>query len=163
MPVIRYETAVRAPPERCFDLARSVDLHVDSSAEIAARAVGGRRAGLSGPGDATVWSARFGGLRFSMHTRIEGYARPDHFGDVMTRGLLRRFAHGYRFEPLPDGGCLMSDELDVAAPGPLVGRLAERLYLVGRMQHLVRHRLDHIRAVAEGDRWRDYLDDPAAG
>ncbi len=158
MPLIRCDTAVNAPPQRCFDLARSVDLHVDSSVEIAARAVAGRRAGLSADGDTTVWSARFFGLRFAMHTRIEDYSPPSRFRDRMTRGLLRHFAHLYEFRPLPDGRCLMSDELQVEAPfGPL-GLVAERLYLIRRMEYLVRQRLDRIKTVAEGDGWRRYLD-----
>ncbi len=132
-------------------------MHVDSSTEIAARAVGGRLTGLSEDRDTTVWSARFLGVRFAMETRIEDFAPPACFRDVMIRGSLRTFAHLYRFVPLADGGCLMSDELQVEAPfGPL-GRLAERLYLVRRMEGLVRRRLDHIRAVAEGDAWRRYL------
>ena len=156
MPIIRCELTVRAPAARCFDLARSVDLHAASSTEIAARAVGGRRSGLSADGDETVWSARFG-LRFRMTTRIERFDPPAGFADVMTRGLLRRFAHQYRFEPTADGGCRMSDELDVAAPfGPL-GRGVERLYLTRRMDQLVRLRLERVRAVAEGDDWRRYL------
>ncbi len=158
MPIIRCQTTVRAPAERCFDLCRSVDLHVDSSPEIAARAVGGRRTGLSADGDVTVWSARFLGLRSTMHTRVEDFDRPTHFRDRMTRGLLRHFAHLYQFRPLPDGGCLMSDELRVEAPlGPL-GRLAERVYLDRRMRQLVRLRLARIKAVAEGDGWRGYLE-----
>jgi len=157
MPIIRWETAVQAPPERCFDLARSVDLHVDSSTEIAARAVAGRCAGLSENGDATVWSARFLGLRFAMETRVEDFWRPTGFRDVMTHGHRRRIAHLYRFGPLPEGGCLMSDGLRVEAPLPVPGQIAERVYLVGRMRHLVRRRLEHIKAVAEGDGWRTYL------
>ena len=157
MPLVRCELAVRAPPERCFDLARSVDLHVDSSLDIAARAVGGRRTGLSERGDATVWSARFLGVRFRMETRIEGFARPTQFRDVLRRGLLRRFEHLYSFAPLPDGGCLVSDELLIEAPVPVLGRLAERVYLLPRMRFLVRRRLLQIKAVAEGDGWERYL------
>lgn len=160
MSVIREDIIVDAPPDRCFDLARSVDLHVDSSVEIAARAVGGRRGGLSAEGDATVWSARFLGLRSSMETRIGDLVRPDRFSDTMTRGLLREFSHVYRFEPLPDGGCRMSDELAVAAPFGPAGRLAERVYLVPRMRYLVRRRLEHIKAVAEGDGWQRYVGTP---
>ena len=158
MITVRHEVRVRAPAGRCFDLARSVDLHVDSATAIAARAVAGRVRGLSGDGDQTTWSARFFGVRFAMTTRIENFVPPTSFGDRLTRGLLRLFAHVYRFTPQPDGGCTMSDELTIAAPfGPL-GRLAERLYLARKMQTVVRQRLEHIRCVAEGDEWRRYLD-----
>ena len=157
MITIRHEVRVRAPAGRCFDLARSVDLHVDSSTGIAARAVGGRTSGLSVEGDCTTWSARFSGVRFAMTTRIEDFAPPDHFGDRLTRGLLRQFAHVYRFAPLPDGGCAMSDELTLEAPFDLFGRLAERCYLARRMRVLVRRRLEHICRVAEGDDWQRYL------
>ena len=158
MMTVRHEVHVRAPARRCFDLARSVDLHVDSSAGIRARAVGGRTRGLSGAGDSPTWSARFFGLRFTMTTRIEDFAAPGRFGDRLTRGLLRRFAHVYRFEPTPDGGCTVSDELTVEAPfGPL-GRVMERLYLARRMRGLVRQRLEHIQRLAEGGGWRRYLD-----
>ena len=158
MTTIRYEVSVRAPMERCFDLARSVDLHVDSSTGIGARAIGGRRGGLSGEGDETVWSARFFGVRFSMTTRIEGSEFPVRFGDRMTRGRLRRFEHVYRFRALPDGGCAMSDELVVEAPFGPVGRWIERLYLTRRMDELVRSRLERIKRIAEGDDWRRYLE-----
>ncbi len=157
MTTVRHGVRVRAPAGRCFDLARSVDLHVDSSTGIRARAVGGRTSGLSGEGDVTTWSARFFGLRFAMTTRIEDFAPPMRFGDRLTRGLLRHFAHVYRFEPTPDGGCTMSDELTIEAPFGFPGRVMERLYLARRMRGLVRQRLEHIRRVAEGDDWRQYI------
>ena len=160
MITIRHEVHVRAPAERCFDLTRNVDLHVDSSKDIAARATGGRTGGLSGPGDTTIWSARFCGVRFAMTTRVEDYQRPANFGDRLTRGLLRQFAHVYRFTPLPDNGCAMSDELTVEAPFPLLGRWMERLYLARRMRSLVRRRLEWIKGVAEGDGWQRYLNQP---
>ena len=158
MITIRHEVRVHAPAGRCFDLARSVDLHVASATDIAARAVGGRTHGLSGAGDETTWSARFCGLRFAMTTRVEAFAPPTGFDDRLTRGLLRRFEHAYRFTPGPDGGCTMADALTVEAPlGPL-GRLAERFYLSHRMRILVVRRLEHVRRVAEGDDWRRYVD-----
>ncbi len=148
---------MRAPAGRCFDLARSVNLHVASATDIAARAVGGRTSGLSGAGDETTWSARFCGVRFAMTTRVEGFAPPTGFGDRLTRGLLRRFEHAYRFTPQPDGGCTMADELTIEAPfGPL-GRLMERFYLVRRMNVLVWRRLQYIQRVAEGEDWRQYV------
>ena len=158
MIVVRHKVSVRAPAARCFDLARSVDLHVDSATAIGARAVAGRTGGLSGDGDQTTWSARFFGARFAMTTRVGDCSPPTGFGDRLTRGLLRRFAHVYRFTPRPDGGCTMSDELRLEAPfGPL-GRMFEQMYLARKMQTLVRQRLEHIRRVAESDEWRHYLE-----
>ena len=155
--LIRHEVYVRAPVARCFDLTRSVDLHAASSTDITARAVGGRRTGLSGPGDTTVWSARFFGFRFRLTTIIEHFSSPDRFADRMTHGLLRRFSHVYHCRPLPDGGCSLADELTVEVPFVLLGRLLERFYLERRMRYLVRRRLEAIKAVAEGDEWRAYL------
>ena len=57
----------------------------------------------------------------------------------------------------------MSDELTVEAPFPPLGHWLERLYLAGRMRRLVRRRLEFIKAVAEGEDWRRYLDQPDEG
>ena len=157
MIVVRREVRVRASAARCFDLTRSVDLHVASATDIAAQAVGGRTGGLADAGDETTWSAQFCGVRFAMTTRIERFAPLHVFGDRLTRGLLRQFAHVYRFTPLPEGGCTLSDELTVEAPFGPAGRLAERLYLARRMDTLVRRRLEYIRRVAESEDWRQYL------
>ena len=154
---IRQEIVVQAPCQRCFDLTRSVDFHVASAREIAARADGGRRTGLSAAGDATVWSARFLGVRSSMETRIEDFETPAGFRDRLTHGLLGRFEHTYHFVPCEAGGCLVSDELIVAAPFPALGRIVERVYLRARMRTLVGRRLAAIKRAAEGDEWRRYL------
>ena len=128
MPTIRQEIVIHAPCERCFDLTRSVDFHVASAQKIAARADGGRRTGLSGDGDFTVWSARFFGVRTSMVTQIEDYTYASEFRDRMTMGLLRQFEHTYRFA-LTDSGCVLSDELVLEAPFLFLGRIVERAYL----------------------------------
>ena len=164
MLAIRQEIVIQAPCERCFDLARSVDFHVESAPRIAARADGGRRTGLSTEGEYTVWSARFLGVRSSMVTQIEDYRRPAGFRDRMTTGLLHRFEHAYRFEGHAGGGCVMTDELVVAAPFRFLGRLVERAYLRARMVSLVGERLEAIKRAAESNEWRRYVvagDSPA--
>lgn len=158
MPTTHQEIVIHAPCERCFDLTRSVDFHIASAPQIAARADGGRRDGLSDEGDFTVWSARFFGVRSSMVMQIEDYVRPGGFRDRMTTGLLRQFEHTYRFQPL-DGGasCAVSDELIMEAPFLFLGRLVERAYLQRRMSCLVGQRLEAIKRAAESDEWRQYL------
>jgi hypothetical protein len=49
----RLELFIASPPERCFDLARDIDLHaLDGLTQ--ARAVGGVVTGLIGPGEIVV-------------------------------------------------------------------------------------------------------------
>lgn len=55
---IELTTRVSAPPERCFDLARSVDLHAHAAAATGERAVAGVTRGLLGPGQEVTWRAR---------------------------------------------------------------------------------------------------------
>jgi hypothetical protein len=58
MPIVEVASLIRAPVERVFDLARSVELHVASTAQTGERAVGGVTTGLLGPGDEVTWRAR---------------------------------------------------------------------------------------------------------
>src|ERR1700680_927295 len=46
MPVITIVTRIEAPADLCFDLARSVELHVESTSETQERAVEGVTSGL---------------------------------------------------------------------------------------------------------------------
>jgi len=46
VPIIRIETVIRAPVERCFDLARDPDLHARSVAHTGERVVSRTGSGL---------------------------------------------------------------------------------------------------------------------
>ena len=63
MGVIRLETFIRAPIERCFDLSRSVDLHILSTAQTNERAIDGVTSGLMKLGDVVTWEARHFGVK----------------------------------------------------------------------------------------------------
>jgi hypothetical protein len=49
---IELQTFMAAPPERCFDLSLSVDLHLDAAAATGERAVAGTTSALLRLGDA---------------------------------------------------------------------------------------------------------------
>jgi hypothetical protein len=49
--LIELETFIAAPPERCFDLSLSVELHLDSTAATRERAIAGRTSGVLALGD----------------------------------------------------------------------------------------------------------------
>ena len=157
MPTIELTTHIAAPRERCFDLARSVELHVHSTSATGERAVGGRTTGLLGPGDEITWRARHLGVRQSLSGRITAYDRPRHFQDTMLRGAFARLRHDHYFDA-DDGGTVMRDVLDYAAPlGPL-GRLAERLFLTAYLRRFLTARNRALKAVAESDaEWRRFV------
>jgi len=58
MQTIRITTWIAAPPERCFDAARDLDLHLRSMAHTGERAVAGRTSGLIELGEEVTWRAR---------------------------------------------------------------------------------------------------------
>ena len=156
MSKIVLTTVIHAPPERCFDLARSVDLHVASTAQTGERAVGPITTGLLGLGDEVTWSARHFGVRQTLTSRMTMFDRPRHFRDSMVRGAFRRFDHDHFFTEQGDA-TEMKDVFDFESPlGPL-GRLADALVLERYLRRLLETRNEEIRRVAESDAWRALL------
>jgi ligand-binding SRPBCC domain-containing protein len=150
--VIELATFVAAPPERCFDLSLSVELHLDSTARTGERVVEGRSSGILGRGDAVTWEARHFGLRRRLTVRITEYDRPRRFRDEMVRGPFRRMQHEHVFEPV-EGGTRMLDRFEFAtALPPLDG-----LVLVPHLRRLLLERNALIKRAAESDDWRRYL------
>ena len=104
MPLIRLETLIHAPIERCFDLSRDIDLHMRSTEETQEIAVAGVTTGLIGLGEEVTWEATRFGVRQKLTTRITAFSRPGHFRDSQVRGAFRRFDHDHYFITLDGGG-----------------------------------------------------------
>lgn len=156
MPTITLAVFVHAPPERCFDLSRSIDLHLRSAVQTGERAVAGVTSGLIGMGQEVTWRARHLGVVQHLTSRIVAYDRPWHFRDAQVRGAFRRFDHDHRFTAEGDG-TRMTDVFDYDAPLGIAGRVAERLFLTAYMRRFLTRRNAGIKAVAESGEWRSYL------
>ena len=118
MTTIRLRTAIDAPVERWFDLARSVDLHLRSTSRTRERAVAGVTRGLLGKGDRVTWEAVHFGLRWRMTVRITRFEPPTRFVDEMVRGPFRAMRHVHDFERR-GRGTLMRDSFRYVLPlGP---------------------------------------------
>ncbi len=157
MPVLRLATAIAAPREVVFDLARSMDLHQESLAHTHERAVAGRTYGLIELGESVTWEATHLGVRQRLTSQITAFDRPRHFRDSMVAGAFRRFDHDHLFEPDPadPGRTIMRDVFDYTSPGGPLGRLADRLFLAAYLTRLLERRNELIRRVAEaGDAGR---------
>ena len=160
MPLIQLETKIEAPPHRVFDLARSIDAHVESTVATKERAIAGRTTGLIEPGETVTWEARHFGVRQRLTVRVTAFDRPHAFSDEMTRGAFASMRHSHQF--LPDGtGTLMKDEFHFSAPlGPL-GRIAEWIFLTRYMASFLRSRNQALKELAESQDWKRYLPDSA--
>ncbi len=161
MPRIELATFIDAPPERCFDLSRSVDLHERSLDSTEERAVAGVTRGLISLGQSVTWEATHFGVRQRLTSRITAFQRPVHFRDSMIDGAFRRFDHDHWFEPDPRSGTVVRDVFDFDAPFGWLGRAFNALVLTRYMRNLLCARNALLKQVAESDDWRQYLADAA--
>ncbi len=156
MPVLELTTRIRAPIERCFDLARSIDLHRSSAVGTDELAIAGVTRGLIGFGEQVTWRARHFGITQDLTSRITAFDRPHHFRDSMVAGAFRRFDHDHHFTR--DGEhTVMRDRFDFEAPFGPFGWLFARLVLVGYLRRFLQVRNATLRQVAESGRWREFL------
>ena len=156
MPALHLRTTIHAPRQRCFDLARSVDLHQRSTEQTGEQIIAGITHGLMDMDDEVTWRARHLGVRQSLTTRITAFEPPRHFRDSMLRGAFARFDHDHFFNEHA-GTTEMRDVFDYDAPlGPL-GDLAERLFLSAYLRRFLTRRNQVIKRVAESDEWRQIL------
>ena len=153
MPVIEIETRIDASIETVFDLARSIDLHVQSTAQTNEKAVAGCTTGLISLGESVTWEATHLGVKQRLATKIVQFDRPRHFRDSMVSGAFKRFDHDHHFESV---GCqtVMKDTFDYTSPFGIFGRIANVMFLKHYMTRLLRTRNSLIKSVAEsGKAW----------
>ena len=156
---LREITAIAAPIERCFDLARSVEVHLLGNAHFgeSAVAIGGVTSGLVGLGQRVRWRAKHLGVWQNLSSEITRLERPTYFRDEMIEGAFKRMEHDHYFDARAANGTLMTDVFRFAAPWPILGKIAEVALLRRYMTNLLRERNDVIRKVAESEEWRCYL------
>ncbi len=148
MPVVIVSIEVRTSIEVAFDLARSVEVHLASTAGTGERAVGGVSSGLLELGDEVIWEARHFGIRQRLTSKITAFDRPWAFRDSQVRGAFRRFDHDHLFS-CASGITTMTDRFDFTSPLGWIGRAADLLFLERYMRRFLLARAEAIRAIAE--------------
>ncbi|HVF14463.1 MAG TPA: SRPBCC family protein [Acidimicrobiales bacterium] len=138
-------TALEAPVEVCFDLSRSIDLHLESMLASDERAVDGVTSGLISAGEEVSWEARHFGVTWRMTSRIVEFDRPRRFVDEMVRGPFVAFRHEHLFEG-HGGGTRMIDVVTFRTPLRFLSQVPVGIYL----RRLMKIRNEAIRAQAQG-------------
>jgi ligand-binding SRPBCC domain-containing protein len=153
---IQLTTKIAAPIERCFDLSRSIDLHLKSVEWSSEQAIAGVTSGLIGSGEEVTWRARHFGVMISHTSRITAYERPIYFQDAMMRGVFRSFCHDHYFESR-SSSTIMRDDVKFAAPLGILGVIAEKALVERYMRTFLMRRNAEIKRAAESDDWETFL------
>ena len=157
MPTIHLTTFVSAPPDRVFDLARSIDLHRKSMAHTDEQAIAGTTSGLIGLDETVTWKAKHLMKTRVLKSRITAMNRPLSFTDEMVDGDFKSIRHEHHFKRI-DNGTLLIDLFHFETPYGGLGRLVNSLFLTGYMKRLLEARNLAIKEYAESEKWKFILD-----
>jgi hypothetical protein len=162
--MIRLEeiTIINAPTERCFNLARSVEVHLVANIHSGeqALAIGGITSGLPELSQRVTWRAKHFGVWQNLTSEYTAMQSPTYFQATMVQGIFRSMQADHYFRTLPTGATEMKDLFRLAAPLPILGPLAEALFLRRYMLSLLRERNAVIKQIAESSDWQRYLPAP---
>lgn len=156
MAIIELTTEINAPIDRVFDLARSIDLHTNSTSKTGERAVAGVTSGLLGAGEEVTWRARHFGVWQSLTVRVDVFEPPTHFSDAMLRGAFRQMVHHHYFASSTNG-TTMRDVFEFQSPLGVLGRLVDAVVLTQYLRSFLVERNQVIKATAESEDWRRFL------
>lgn len=153
MPTIYLTTEINAPVQRCFDLSRSIDLHVLSTQRTHERAITGVTSGLIGLNQEVTWRARHFGIWQQLTTRITAFKSPVFFEDKMVKGVFKKMEHQHFFEQ-QGLFTIMSDQFYFEAPFGIIGRFVSKFILVSYLRSFLLERNALIKKAAESNQWK---------
>lgn len=148
MTVIELATHINAPLERCFDLSRSIELHLESTKQTGEKAIAGRTSGLMELAETVTWSARHFFIRQTLTSKITEFNYPYNFTDEMVAGPFKWMRHEHLFYPIGNQ-TLMKDLFMFESPFGIFGELANSLFLGRYMQYFLLKRNQTIKKIAE--------------
>jgi ligand-binding SRPBCC domain-containing protein len=153
--LVRDETVVHAPIERCFALSTHLAI-VEMT--LGMRRVGGRLAGAVAGGDTVRWRGWKWGLPHVHESLIEAFEPPVFFRDRMIAGRFAAFEHDHYFRPQAGGSVLLQDEVRFSMRWGAAGVVIGRGVVLPHVRKLIGERLALIRRIAEGEEWRQYME-----
>lgn len=145
---IYLETQVNADIHTVFDLARSIDLHQQSTSKTHEKAIAGRTSGLIEENETVTWRAKHLGVYQTLTTKIISMDKPNQFTDEMQKGAFKSLYHQHIFKRT-DGKTLMIDIFDFESPLGIIGKIVNRIFLKNYLRNFLLERNQLIKATAE--------------
>lgn len=152
---IRLTTEINSPKERCFNLCRSMDLHIESTSKTKEKAIAGVTTGLIGQGDFVTWEAVHFGIKQQLTVKIMTFDSPNHFRDSQIKGIFKTFIHDHYFEE-KNGITVMTDILYTQYPYGILGIIIGP-FINYYLKQFLKQRNDVIKRIAESEDWRLFL------
>lgn len=139
MATIYLETILNAPLEKCFNLSRSIDLHLKSTTKTREIVFEGKKSGLLEEGDEITWQATHFGIRQKLKIKMTKVEFPVYFSDEMLEGAFASMKHEHFFY---DKGnyTLMVDVFKYEVPFSILGKLFDHLILKRYMTNFLLER-----------------------
>ncbi|MCA0150432.1 SRPBCC family protein [Rossellomorea vietnamensis] len=151
MPIIRHDIFINAPIHVCFDLARNVDVHTETTKKTKERAIGGVTKGLMQKGDTVTWEATHLGIKQTLTAKIIEMKKPYQFTDVMVKGAFHSFTHVHEF--IESGtGTILKDTFTYQSPLGMLGVMADKVFLEKYMRNFIVSRAIELKRIAEKER-----------
>ena len=148
MKKIELRTRIKASVSECFNLSRSIELHIKSMNDSNEKAVRGKTSGLIYLGEHVTWQAKHFGLKFKLTSRITEMENPHQFTDEMINGPFKYMKHQHIFREV-DNQTEMTDIFEFEAPFGFIGWMVEKLILKTYLTNLLAKRNLAIKKAAE--------------
>jgi len=148
MTTLTIITDISAGIEKCFDLARSIDVLLNSMSKSKERAIAGRLIGLCEAGDTITWEALHFGMKQKLTSEITKMNRPVFFEDSMMKGAFKSMRHEHHFREM-NGKTIMTDVFIYETPFGIFGKFFNLLILKNYMKNLIEQRNQTIKTLAE--------------
>lgn len=156
MPIIELTTAIHAPIERVFDLARSIDLHSISTSKTQERAIAGCTSCLIQDQETVTWQAVHFGVKQKLTSKITALNLPTYFKDEMLKGAFKSIYHEHIFQS-EGAKTIMIDKFNFESPLGILGTLANKLFLYNYMTKFLQERNAIVKEYAESNLWKTIL------
>lgn len=147
-PTLIVQTEIQAPVQVCFDLARDITLHVSTAAKTKERAIAGVTSGLIGLGESVTFEGVHFGVRQRFTAKVTEFDFPYRFVDEMTQGAFKTLKHVHEFTST-ETGTTMTDTLMWTSPFGIIGKLADKVFLIRHMERFLLERNAVLKSAAE--------------
>lgn len=148
MTTINLTSQISSSIEKCFDLSRDIDIHLQSASKTQEKVYAGRKSGLCELGDEITWEAVHFGIKQKLSIKITQMKKYSYFEDTMTKGAFKSMRHEHFFESA-GSYCIMHDIFYYEVPFGLFGFIFNKLILKKYITNFLIERNHVIKKIAE--------------